>query len=301
MIALLSGNEPYLIQFYRKKFEEDIQLKEMNIYFANTFDDNCRVLAQQYPLVDSKRVIFLSLDELNDNDLLLDYVNHPVATTDLIMTSASIDKRGKLYKKLKSMDAIQEYNKFDLKKLKAFILSIIKNGHVSITEDGYQHLIDRINYIGRKDCTLYTVKTYVEQLLYAGDVITTNLVDDIIEKSIDENSFVLSSYLIKKNAIELFELLDSLLLNKESPIAILSLLLRNFRLAYKIAINNGDMKIIASEIGVTTFQIGLYKDLGLPVINSCMDLLQGSVNRIKSGAKGDIVLKLTFCKILSLL
>lgn len=301
MIVLLCGNEPYLINHYKRAYAENLSFKEMNLFRTEEFTQEVYELCQQYPIIDSKRVVYLTLDELKETDLLDEYFKSPVVTTDLIITAQNIDKRTKIYKKLQSMNSVLEYNKLTEKMLSSFILSIIKKNNGSITEKGFEKLVGRINYFRDDNCNLYTVKTYVEQLLYAGNAITPELVDMVIEKTIDEQIFVLSNYLVEKDSFHLFELIDHLIQNKESPIGILSLLLRNFRLAYKISISSGDSKKAATELGVPLMQIGLFRNLPYEVVNTSMDLLQSAIKRIKYGSKGIIEIKICLGKILTLL
>lgn len=300
MISLYLGNEPYTINSAKNKILGSLNCKEMNSITVEEFGVRERDFAEQAPFLDDKRIVILHLDTLEQSNDLERYMANPSDSTDIIITADKIIKTSSFYKKLKKDNLITEFNKISDQHLKIFILKTIKEGGGNITENGFNALHDRLSYHSNDNMNLYTVENTVKQLLHVTDCITKEVVESHIEKSIEENSFAVAKYLFEKDTQNLFDLLRVLREEKIDSIALLGALLRTFRIAYKARLCSGMSKQeIASELGVTAFQIKTYDDVSIQVLKDGVLLITEAINDIKTGMNSYQVVHFTIAKLLN--
>lgn len=297
MIQFLTGNEPLLINEYKRSVIKDLE----NVDFNYLHSSNCGPDEIQYafaqPFFSDRKVLALTLTDLSEAEEMSTYFESPAETTYLLITSSKVDKRGKIYKLFKNNGWIKEFDKVDVSRLRQYILSIIKKYGGAITEDAFSLLLKRLNYQNDENCNLYTVRTRVKEVLFFNSEITVDVVNAILDKTIDEDIFALSNHLLKGDRLEVFSLVQHLLDKKEQPIAILSLLLRNFRVALK-AQYFSNVNQAATEIGVSPYQLKPYVGASNDVLTFGLELMQSSIRKIKQGVNGPQILKLTLAMLL---
>ncbi len=272
---LIFGTEPYLINAYQKEVAKGVDMPDINMLEADQFTETERDFARQAPFIASRRVLVLQFEKLQANVLLEKYLEKPPQRTDLFLFVKEVDRRLSLYKRFPK-DAVRQYDK-DGKMLERFILSYVKKSSCKITKQAYEELLYRMNY-DMEEVNLYHVKSALEKLCTTSSEITPDLVKHLVSLNEKEDIFRLIRLIDEKRTAELFHQADLMLENGEqNVIGTLSLLLRSYRILYKLSVCGCTLK----EAGVhaRTFVpklTGRQADEGIIII-------QDAVNGIKGG------------------
>lgn len=272
---LIFGTEPYLIKAYRSSIVKGISIPDINILESEQFTAIERDFARQAPFLDSRRALILQFDKLPANEMLEEYLKTPSAKTDLFIFVKEIDKRTSLYKKFKK-EGIKQFDK-DTDLLKRWILGYIKKHGCRITEQAYTELTARINY-EMEDINLYYVQSALKKLCSTSEEITPDLVKRMIPLNEKEDVFRLIEMIDRKNTTELFHQADIMLQNGEqNVVGTLSLLLRSYRILYKVSVCGCSLK-----------DAGVYYKTYIPSLSGkqaqrSMDTIQEIINGIKNG------------------
>lgn len=272
---LIFGTEPYLIKAYRSSIVNGISIPDINILESEQFTAIERDFARQAPFLDSRRALILQFDKLSANEMLEEYLKTPSVKTDLFIFVKEIDKRTSLYKKFKK-EGIKQFDK-DTDLLKRWILGYIKKHGCRITEQAYTELTARINY-EMEDINLYYVQSALKKLCSTSEEITPDLVKRMIPLNEKEDVFRLIEMIDRKNTTELFHQADIMLQNGEqNVVGTLSLLLRSYRILYKVSVCGCSLK-----------DAGVYYKTYIPSLSGkqaqrSMDTIQEIINGIKNG------------------
>lgn len=272
---LIFGTEPYLIKAYREKVVKGISMPDMNILESNQFTDTERDFARQAPFLDARRVLILQFDKLSANELLEKYLKEPSAKTDLFLFVKEIDKRLALYKRFPE-GGIKQFDKAP-EMLKRWILGYLKKQNCRITEKAYAELLGRINY-EMDDVNLYHVQSALKKLCSTSEDITPELVKRLVPVNEKEDVFRLIELIDRRETRELFHQADIMLQGGEqNVIGTLSLLLRSYRILYKVNVG-----------GCSLRDAGVYYRTYVPNLSGRqaekgIQIIQEIINGIKGG------------------
>lgn len=290
MITLIVGNEPYLLEKEEKKIRAFLgEVSE----FIQTFEEWKKEVKEamlQHSFFAERTTVFLKLEKLGASEGLFAYLKSPIETCDFYIFATKVDKGTKVFKELKKNHRIVVCDKLKKKEGLDFIDSFLKGQGLSPMDQSVkEYFLTRVRYETVDECSLYTIQTLLTQMSFVAEgVITKKEVDLFVSPPLEDKVYLLSSYLIKKDGVMLMKSAQDLLLQKESVIAMLSLLLRSYRLAYKASLLDCSVKEKEIRIGVPAYQ---YSGLrGTPEsFFQGMKLLQGAVNDIKGGYSEEII------------
>lgn len=294
MIQLIYGNEPYLVQQEREKLHGN----EMDVNVVDAWE-GVESLVFMPALFSEKRTIIYTVERLGANADIYEYLSHPSSISDLYIFAREVDRNTKVYKKLKKDYQVTECNKLSEEQMKDFAKAVLAEYNATISVGAYALFMQRANYWDDDVCTLYTIRTYLYQMATAAadGKITKAEVTGIVPESMNEKVYMLTSYLLGQDGEKAFGLATRLLQEKESPIAIMSAVMRTFRVAYKASLFKDEGKGIGKLIGVPYFQYKEALRYEASAIKECMGLLQSGVNQIKQGCPSDKVLITTLGKL----
>lgn len=281
MLKILCGNEPYRIDKEIEECKKLIKEQSMNISYFNSLDNSVLTLCRTYPFLDEHRLIVVSVDSLTDD--IIKFLDIPKFTM-LFVLPEYVDKRTNAYKKLSERGDLLELNKLTEQQLRVFVVKYLKENGGMITERAYYHLVERAGYFDDNNVNLYTMEIYLKQLMLLGSVITDESVERIILPSCNENVYALSRALLSEDSEYTVKLSIKLLERGEQPIALLSLLLRMFRLGYKASLFDAEeQKEACALIGVSAYQLKGILCYSQEVLNRAIDIIQESIFDIKRG------------------
>ena len=277
MVTLLYGNEPYVILKRKAKIVDRLQNKQMNFQrFEGKFDTEVYNSCIAYPFLEDKRVVLLDIESLGaiDCPLFDEYISKPVDSTDLLIICKNIDKRVKLYKKLNSLGILVQCDKLDNETLKKAILCELSKKGGNIQGLAMAELVKRLNYENEDSVNMFTIIGYIDNMLAIDKGITLEMVEKYVPKYEEANVFALSKLLLGDTSIELLREVD--MIDPDESIKTLSLLLRDFRIAYKLKFF--DKKDVADKGVFTSFS-----NYSVDVLLECMQTITDTIGDVKSG------------------
>ena len=184
-------------------------------------------------------------------DTLISYLDNISEEVVLILKiSEKIDSRKKLIKKIKEVGEVKEFSNFNEKEISSYIVKAVSDANLKISRDDAEFLV---NYT-RLDFA--NIKKELEKLLLYCDekkVITREDIELLATRSLEYDVFSLTNELFGKNYSRLRVVYNSLVLKKEEPIFLLSLISGQLRIYYE----HYSQKDIARELGVHPYRVQL--------------------------------------------
>lgn len=283
MIVVLTGNEPYLIDYEIEKAGSDVES-------YTEFNDAVYNAVITYPMFSKTQVIVVRSESIPTDNQFLKMITGIPDFTHLYIVPEKIDKRTKSYKALKDMGAIREVNKVSEDYLRRLLLKLIQQNGSKIRNTDMDYLIQRSGYLVDENINLYHLNIWIKQICYASEEITREEICCFVPESTQVKIFSLSEKILKKDGEGTMKLAVRLIEEKENPVAMLSLLLRSFRLGYKCSLYpdmNDTQK--AKCIGVPVYQLQSVKNISPQTMEDCMAIINDAVKLIKTGAKSTLV------------
>lgn len=283
--CLVYGTEPYLIDKYRKEIRDSVETPEFNYLETDEVTKDVLGFLQQLPLLGNEKVLIFRATCLKDCRDLLDFMPRAGKKSKVYFFVKEIDKRTKEFKQFSK----DEMKMFD--KISGDVFQYVKKNDCEIQSEAYEYFLQIINYYS-EETNLYDVINALKRLC-STKVITVEVFEKMIISRETENIFSLIQLIMSCRYEELYRQADLIILNQgNNIIGILSLLLRSYRLAYKMQVCNCNLKTL-----------GVYGNTYVPRLsadacNDAMNLLDDAVNNIKRGFySGDIALKVTLTKL----
>ncbi len=275
MIQVLYGDEPYGIEKKKKKAVEGITCPTINYEVRQgKFDLELKTACMTYPFMESKRVVLLDVENLKalDTDEFKEYLKSPNASTDLLVIVRNVDQRLKIFKTLKESSVLYPCNKLTSEKdIQNVLCSEVKSRGARITQDAMAEFIKRLNYSKEGINLLYAVG-FIETLANINKDISKDMVVQYMPSNEEANEFWLSSLIKNKNANELFKQIS--LIPNDDDIKVLSLVLKDFRVAYKLKYFSD------SAVGTSRTEFSAYTKEQLL---SAMNVITDGIFDIKNG------------------
>ena len=185
-------------------------------------------------------------------------VDHNIEVlSNYLKSNEKIDSRKKIVKKIKEIGKIKEFSNFNETQIADYIVEAVKEKNLKISKENAQFLV---NYT-RLDFA--NIKREIEKLvLYCQgkSVIERNDIELLAVRSLEYDVFSLTNELFSRNYIKLREVYNSLVLKKEEPIFLLSLISGQLRLYYKVKVlldEHYSQKQIAKELGIHPYRVQL--------------------------------------------
>ncbi|HEY3374408.1 MAG TPA: DNA polymerase III subunit delta [Candidatus Aquicultor sp.] len=248
--------------------------------------------ANTLPFMSDKRLIVVKdVEKLSADDItrLVKYIENPSDTTCLVLVANTINRASRLYKAVEKAGEIAEY------KLKESPLTWIKKEFGArgqlVSDAVARHILQVVG------SDLLRLSIEIEKIsLYCNDdrIIDPGDVDPIITKSTELSVFDLVDRIGERNIRRALEILDSLLQQKEAPLAILALIARHFRLLLrtKVWVETGHdnrylVEHLTGDAGkkLPSFVVAKYREQSY---NFSADELKGMFERM---LQADIALK----------
>lgn len=276
MISIAYGDEPYGIEVKKKKIKDMISIPAMNLsFFSGIFDFEVLDACRTFPCFEEKRGVIMEVDSLSylDTYEFEEYCENPLDSTELLIVVKNVDRRTSIYKsmEMKGLMApcMRLKNMLDLKKVIAYEL---KKRNANIKLDAADLFIKKMNYFENEDVDLLQVVGYLDSCACISNVITTEIVNQVCPSFEGANVFLLTSLINAGNAEELYRQI-SLIPTKDS-IGVLSLILKDFRVAYKLKYFSAEA-VSTKRTAFSTYS----KDL----LAECIQIITSIIAGIKNG------------------
>lgn len=211
----------------------------------------------------------------------------------MVFVENEVDKRGKVYKAVKSAGRVVELGRQDEKTLTRWILGALKKEHRNITE-ATMHL-----FMEKTGTDMENIQRELEKLVcytMGRDVITAEDVETICTTRTVNKIFDMINAIAEKRQKKALDLYYDLLALKEPPMRILFLITRQFNLLMQVKElrNQGfDTQALAPKIGLQSFIARNYVrqaesftlDRLKEAVNDCVEAEEA----VKTGQMNDVM------------
>lgn len=267
---LFYGTEQYLKMKYinllkKVLLEESMETMNFNIFEGNK-QDVATILdsAETLPFLSDKRFLVVKESGLfqtgrkNDTEKVANYIKMIPDTTCVLFVENDVDKRGKLYKAVSKYGYIAEMNGLSEKELLYWIIRECKKNKFKIETKIASYLL----YIVGSD--MIQLETEIRKLgsfLPEDAQVTSYDIDIVCTKSLETKIFDLINSMINGKSEEAVTIYHNLLLMKESPLMVLAMIIRQFRmiLQCKVLLEQKQSKSeIAYKMKIRDFMVREY-------------------------------------------
>ena len=263
---LLTGDDSWSKNQYINKIKLEVlgstsdMMNLIELYDKEVTPDKVIEAVETLPFFKEQKLIILHETGLlkkgkkEDSERFESIVNNLPQYAIIIINDKEVDKRSKLYKLLKKNDTVVEFEFPSELDLCALLLNNTSNSEISISKSTMIYFIQKmpqdINYIlGEWDKLI----SYVD-----GNEITQKAVDEICVFSLEIRVFELVKKIVEGKSTEALSIYHRMLQSKESPIGILVLVARQYRMIYKVkylVVNGKSQRDIAAGLKLPGFVV----------------------------------------------
>lgn len=261
-VYLLCGEEAFLKHSYKKKLRQAIagdDTMNYNYFEGKGLDVNELIsLADTMPFFSEKRMVLVEDSGFfkSSADALVDYLPSMPDTTCLVFVEEAVDKRNRLYKKVKELGRVAEMKRQDYAQLSRWAGSLLSQNGKKITAATMNLFLERTGE------DMENIKMELEKLIsytMGRDVITSEDVEQVTTIQITNKIFDMVTAIVTRKTKLAMDLYEDLLALKEPPMRILFLIARQFNQLLQVkelAGQGGDRGSIASRLKVPPFVAG---------------------------------------------
>lgn len=273
MIKIMYGEEPYKVLLFKNKLKEGITVPDFNILLTEKWGEEEEDFAFAYPMMDAKKLIIVDLDDIKllNTPAFENYIENPCNTCDVLIYVRKVDARTSIFKKLKQKNFLYECVKYTDKELSLLVMKSLESLGASITDEALKEFLVRKNYM-MEGVNFYNLLSDLQTMISVDKVVTLDMVKTYVKANEEGNRFTIINHILSKNGDLLLKEIS--LTPKGDEIAILSLLLREYRIGYKAKYFD------SKEMNV--YKVVL-KDLSTKELINGLEVLTQSIRNIKTG------------------
>ena len=259
-VYLLYGEEAYLKNLYKNRLKNAIvdpqDTINLNRYEGKGISIPAVIdQAETMPFFADYRLILMEETGFfkSASPELADYLPTMPAETIILFVETEVDKRGKLFKTVKSMGRAVELPHQNEKTLTSWVLRTLQKENVKITKSAMQLFLERAGD------DMENISHELEKLIayvYGREEITREDVEAICTVRTENKIFDMINAIAEKKQKRALELYYDLLALKEPPMRILALIARQFNLLLQVKDlrrQGFDQATIASRAGLMGF------------------------------------------------
>lgn len=259
-VYLLYGEEAYLKNLYKNRLKNAIvdpqDTINLNRYEGKGISIPAVIdQAETMPFFADYRLILMEETGFfkSASPELADYLPTMPAETIILFVETEVDKRGKLFKTVKSMGRAVELPHQNEKTLTSWVLRTLQKENVKITKSAMQLFLERAGD------DMENISHELEKLIayvYGREGITREDVEAICTVRTENKIFDMINAIAEKKQKRALELYYDLLALKEPPMRILALIARQFNLLLQVKDlrrQGFDQATIASRAGLMGF------------------------------------------------
>lgn len=261
-VYLLYGEEAFLKKSYKNRLKEAIAGDDtMNYhYFEGKGLDVQEIisLADTMPFFGSRRLILVEDSGFfkSATDALVEYLPSMPDTTCILFVESEVDKRNRMYKKVKDLGHAAEMTRQNVNQLAAWAGGILAKEGRKITGRTMEL------FLSKTGDDMENIRMELEKLIsytIGRDVITDQDVEEVCTVRVTNKIFDMVSAIVTRQTKKAMDLYEDLLTLKEPPMRILFLIARQFNqlLQVKEMMAQGmDKGSIASRLKMQPFVVG---------------------------------------------
>ncbi len=261
-VYLLYGEEQFLVNNYKKKLREAVAGDDtMNFNSFQGKNPDVREiisLADTMPFFAERRLILIDGSGFFKGapEELVAYLPQIPDTTCMVFCETEVDKRNRLYKKVKEIGYAAELKRQDAARLMQWAAGILARDGRKITRQVMEYFLERTGD------DMENIKSELEKLVcytMGREIITKEDVDAVGTVHVTNRIFEMVSAIVSRNTKKAMDLYEDLLTLREPPMRILFLIARQFNQLLQVkelASEGNDRGSIASKVKVPPFVAG---------------------------------------------
>lgn len=285
-VYLLFGEEDFLKKSYKNQLKQAIagdDTMNYNYFEGKGLDLNELIsLADTMPFFSEKRLILIEDSGFFKSaaDALVEYLPSMPDTTCMVFVESEVDKRNRLYKKVKDLGYAAEMVRQDYNQLVKWAGGILAREGRKITGRTMEL------FLSKTGDDMENIRQELEKLIsytMGRDVITDEDVEEICTVHVTSKIFDMVAAIVNRQTKKAMDLYEDLLTLKEPPMRILFLIARQFNQLLQVkelAGKGQDRSAIASQLKLQPFIAGklltqartFSKDQILACVTLCVDL-----------------------------
>ena len=231
-VYLLFGDEPFLVNSYKKRLREAIAGDDtMNYnYFEGKGPDVKEIisLADTMPFFAERRLVLIDgsgFFKSSAPEELVNYIPEIPESTCMVFVENEVDKRNKLYKKVKDNGYAAELKKQDADQLMRWAAGILSKDGKKITRQVMEYFMERTGD------DMENIRMELEKLIcytMGREVITKEDVEAVGTVHVTNRIFEMVTAIVAGNTRKAMDLYEDLLTLKEPPMRIVFLIAKQF-------------------------------------------------------------------------
>lgn len=261
-VYLLFGEESFLKQSYKKRLKEAVigdDTMNYNFFEGKGLDVNELIsLADTMPFFSEKRLILVEDSGFfkSASEELAAYLPGMPDTTCLVFVEDAVDKRNRLFKKVKELGHAAEMKRQDSSQLARWAAGILQKNGKKITAQTMNLFLERTGD------DMEMIRSELEKLIsytYGRDVVASEDVDAVTTVQVTNKIFEMVNAIVTRKRRAAMDLYEDLLTLKEPPMRILFLIARQFNqllLAGEMVQQGLDRNTVAARLKVPPFAAG---------------------------------------------
>lgn len=241
----------------KQVLDEATELMNYSIFegkevIVSTIIDTCETM----PFFSDRKLVIVKNSGLfksgkkEESEKLADWISVIPEYVVLLFLETEVDKRGRLYKQIKGCCTVIEVGYPGNEEM----IRILSEKYQNINRDVLTYFLQNM-----PQNITYTLNEFEKLLDYTrGREITQKDIDAVCIFSLEQRVFTLVKEVTNKNTIEALRIYKALIESKESPIGVLVLIARQYRMMLQVKYlikANTPQKQIASEVGVPFFAV----------------------------------------------
>lgn len=258
---LLYGEEEYLKRQFKNNLIYGIcndDTMNYSYYEGKDIDVNSIIaMCETLPFFADKRIVIVENSGFfkSSQESLAEYISGILDTTCLVFVEKEVDKRNKVYKKIKENGYVCELNRQPVEFLEKWISGKLSSEGKKITRNTMGLFLDTVGYDMDNICTeLEKIISYCLDK----EVVEDSDIKLLCTPKITSKVFDMIDAISYKNQEKAMKIYYELIANREAPLMILYMLSRQFNIMLQISelVNNGfNSKQIADKTGIAPFII----------------------------------------------
>lgn len=296
-VYCLYGEEAFLKKSYKNQMKAAILGEDtMNFqsFYGKDMDMNEVIsLADTMPFFSEKRLILIENSGLfkKDAEPLASYLSKMPDSTILLFVEEQVDKRNKLYKKVKELGYAAELSRQPEAQLKTWILQILKQENRQISRAAMEL------FLGSVGDDMEHIRTELEKLISyteGRDVIAPEDVEAVCSVQITGQIFDMITDIASRRQRAALDKYYDLLALKEPPMRILFLIARQFNqllVVKELAVLGKGKDEIAKKAGIQPFVAGKCmtqaRNFRISELRTCVEKCVEAEEAVKTGKLAD--------------
>lgn len=269
--SLTSIKNAYLVRgsdaFLRQKATDmiiDRSLKFRDLNLSTFTDENTDISAilsacRSIPMMDERRVVLLrdiAVKKAEEVAPLVEYLRAPLGSTILIIVDSVVSA---VYKKLEPLCELVDCSPLDKIMLSKLVANQLDKFGVRINNDALDALVDYCN----SDYTRINNEVIkLGNMLGSGGLVTLQIVEQNVHREVEFDIFELGKAVSVKNGARAMEIINQLLIKKESPQVLLMMIVSNFRRMFYAISSKESNAAVAAKLGVKEYAIKVAREVG---------------------------------------